>query len=102
MTSARSPEPSRSGGQKGPERASGRPSLGRRLGALSAIAALVGALVAVGFAFIEGDVWRLPVGLIAVSVAVVGSWYLVSRRGPIRFLGALLAAVGLAAFLGVI
>ena len=54
--------------------------LGRRLAALLAIAGLVGALVAVGFAVIRGDAWRLPLVLVAVAAAVVGLWYALSRR----------------------
>src|SRR5579871_5123995 len=43
-----------------------RPALGRRLAALVAIAGLISALVAVGFAVIRGDAWRVPLVLVAV------------------------------------
>jgi diacylglycerol kinase family enzyme len=88
--------------QKGHDRANFRPSLGRRLEAWLAIAALLGALAAVGFGVIEGDLWRPPVALVAVIVTVVGLWYLVSRRGPLRFIGAVLAGVGIATLLAAI
>ena len=88
--------------QKGHERPLARPSLGQRLAALLAIAALGGALVAVGFAIVKGDLWRLPVVLVAVVVTVVGLWYLVSRRGLIRSTGVVLAVVGIVTLLSVI
>ena len=43
-----------------------KPAVGRRLAALVAIAGLVGALLAVGFAVIRGDAWRVPLVLVAV------------------------------------
>jgi diacylglycerol kinase family enzyme len=72
-----------------------RPGLGRRLAAIVAIAALIGALVAIGFAVIRGDVWRVPLVLLGAAAAVVGSWYLVSRRGLGSVVGALVAGAGL-------
>jgi diacylglycerol kinase family enzyme len=72
-----------------------KPSLAKRLAAVAALAALVGALVAVSFAVIKGDAWRLPVVLVAAAVAVVGLWYLVSRRGVLSLIGGLVAAAGL-------
>ena len=72
-----------------------RPALGRRLAALLAIAGLIGALVAVGFAVIRGDAWRVPLVLVAVAAAVVGLWYVVSRRGTASVVGALVAGAGL-------
>jgi diacylglycerol kinase family enzyme len=71
------------------------PALRRRLAALTAIAGLVGALLAVGFAVINGDAWRLPVVLVAAAAAVVGLWYLVSWRGLVSAAGALVALAGL-------
>jgi len=71
------------------------PALGRRLAALLAIVCLVGALVAVSFAIIRGDVWRLPVVLVAVAVAVVGLWYALSRRGAPGWVGAVAAGAGI-------
>ena len=71
------------------------PALGRRLAALLAIVCLVGALVAISFAIIKGDVWRLPVVLVAVAAAVVGLWYAVSRRGAPSWVGAVAAGAGI-------
>jgi diacylglycerol kinase family enzyme len=67
------------------------------LAAVLALAALAGALVAVGFAVIKGDAWRLPVALVAVAGAVVGLWYTVSWRGLVRTVGAVVAGAGLVA-----
>ena len=64
-----------------------KPAVGRRLAALLAIVGLVGALVAVGFAVIRGDAWRLPLVLVAVAAAVVGLWYALSRRGAPSWVG---------------
>jgi diacylglycerol kinase family enzyme len=80
--------------EKAQPRPEARPSPGRRLAAVLAIAGLVAALVIVGFAIIRGDAWRLPLVLVAAAVAVIGLWYLVSRRGAISVIGAVLAAAG--------
>ena len=72
-----------------------KPAVGRRFAALVAIAGLVGALVAVGFAVIRGDAWRLPLVLVAVAAAVVGLWYALSRRGAPSWAGTLVAGAGL-------
>ena len=72
-----------------------KPALTRRLAALLAMACLVGALVAVGFAIVRGDAWRLPLVLVAVMGAVVGLWYALSRRGAASWLGAAVAGAGL-------
>ena len=72
-----------------------KPALARRLAALLAMACLLGALVAVGFAIIHGDAWRLPLVLVAVVAAVVGLWYALSRRGTASWLGAAVAGAGL-------
>jgi diacylglycerol kinase family enzyme len=74
-----------------------RPPFARRIAAVSAIACLLGALVAVAFAVIRGDAWRLPVVLIAAAVAVLGLWFALSRRGPASWLGVATAAVALTA-----
>jgi diacylglycerol kinase family enzyme len=71
-----------------------RPSLLRRLTAVVAIVGLLAALVTVGFAIIRGDAWRLPLVLVGAAAAVVGLWYLVSRKGALSLIGALLAAAG--------
>jgi diacylglycerol kinase family enzyme len=72
-----------------------KPPVGHRIAAVSAIACLLGALVAVGFAIVRGDVWRLPVMLVAAAIAVLGLWFALSRRGPASWLGVATAAAGL-------
>ncbi len=79
-----------------------KPPVARRISAVSAIACLLGALVAVAFAVIRGDAWRLPVVLIAAAIAVLGLWFALSRRGPASWLGAATAAVGLTALFVVV
>jgi diacylglycerol kinase family enzyme len=74
-----------------------RPGGWRRLAAVVAIAALAGALLAIGFALIRGDAWRLPLALVAVAAAVAGLWYAVSWRGLVSAVGGLVAAAGLLA-----
>ena len=76
-----------------------RPSMSRRLAALATIGCLIGALALLGFAISEGDVWRLPVVLVAAGAAVVGLWYAVSHRGVVRIVGALVAVAGVVAVL---
>jgi diacylglycerol kinase family enzyme len=71
-----------------------RPAFRRRVAAVVSLACLAGALVAIGFAVIRGDAWRLPVVLAAAAAAVVGLWYLVSRRGGASAAGAVLAVAG--------
>ena len=73
---------------------SDEPGVGRRLAALLAMAGLVGALVAVGFAVVRGDAWRLPLVLVAAAAAVVGLWYALSGRGAASWIGLLVAAAG--------
>jgi diacylglycerol kinase family enzyme len=71
--------------------AGGGVGLWRRIAALLSIGCLLGALVAVSFAVIRGDAWRLPVVLVAVACAVVGLWYALSRRGLAGMVGAVTA-----------
>jgi diacylglycerol kinase family enzyme len=70
-------------------------ALGRRLAAVAAIVCLLGALLTVSLAVIRGDAWRLPVVILATAAGVMGLWYLASRRGAIRVIGAIVAAAGL-------
>ncbi len=72
-----------------------RPSWQRRLAALLALVGLVGALLAVGFAVVRGDAWRLPLVLLATAVAVVGLWFGLSRRGAASLVGLAFAGAGL-------
>ena len=74
-----------------------RPALGRRIAALLAIAGLIGAILAVAFAVINTEAWRIALALVVVAAAVVGLWYLVSRRGIVSVMGAVIAAGSLAA-----
>ena len=87
---------------KGARSNGAKPAVGRRLAALLAIAGLVGALVAVGFAVIRGDAWRLPLVLVAVAAAVVGLWYALSRRGAPSWVGILVAGAGIVTLVVVI
>src|SRR5689334_2187824 len=79
-----------------------KPSLGRRVAAMLALGGLLAALIAVGFAVIKGDAWRVPLVLVGVSAAVVGLWYMVSRRGAVSVVGAIVAGTGLVTLLLVI
>jgi diacylglycerol kinase family enzyme len=72
-----------------------RPGLSRQLAALAAIACLVAAVAAIGVSAILGDAWRLPVVLVLDAVAVVGLWLGLSRRGPARVFGLMLAGAAL-------
>ncbi len=87
---------------KGARSNGAKPAVGRRLAALLAIAGLAGALVAVGFAVIRGDAWRLPLVLVAVAAAVVGLWYALSRRGAPSWVGILVAGAGIVTLVVVI
>ena len=78
-----------------------RPSARRRLAAAVALAALAGTVVVlVGALFRRWDV--LLVSLLSLSVAVVGSWYVLSRRGSRRVIAAVAVVAGLAGFVGVL
>jgi diacylglycerol kinase family enzyme len=70
-----------------------RPAVGRRVAAILALMALAGALLAVAFALVRGEPWRVLSAIVATGVAVVGLWYAVSRRGPIRIGGAVVAVL---------
>jgi diacylglycerol kinase family enzyme len=70
-------------------------SFRRRLAALLALAGLIGALVAVSFAIVRGDAWRLPLVLLGAAAAVVGLWYALSRRGAASVVGLVVAVAGL-------
>jgi diacylglycerol kinase family enzyme len=87
---------------EGPDRVKGaKPGLRYRLAALLSLASLVGALVALGFAIIAGDAWRLPVVLVADAAAVVGLWYALSRRGMASLIGALVTVGAVAVLFAV-
>jgi diacylglycerol kinase family enzyme len=62
--------------------------------AVLSLACLLG--VAVLFVIgVGGQVWRLVAVAAGLAVAVVGAWFVVSRRGAPRWTGAILAAIGL-------
>jgi diacylglycerol kinase family enzyme len=64
----------------------------RRLVALLALLALVGALVAGVLSLSQGALGRLVIVALAVSAAVVGGWYVAASRGAVRMVGGLVAA----------
>jgi diacylglycerol kinase family enzyme len=69
----------------------------RRLAAAAALAALAFALLVL----VTGvfDRWQsFAVALLALASAVVGGWYALTRRGPLRVAGASAAVVGLVVF----
>jgi diacylglycerol kinase family enzyme len=68
------------------------PAIRPRLIAALALVALVAALASGVVAVTQGALGRLAVIALAVSVAVVGLWYLVASRGLTRAVGGLLAA----------
>ncbi len=74
-----------------------RPEARRRLVAVLALFALVGAAVAGVVALTQGSVGRLLVAAVALVVAVVGGWYLIASRGAARVAGGLLAAAAVVA-----
>jgi diacylglycerol kinase family enzyme len=74
----------------------------RRLVAALALLALAAALLCGLIAVTQGALGRLVVIAVAVAVAVVGLWYLVSSRGATRAAGGLLAAAAAAAIVLVI
>jgi diacylglycerol kinase family enzyme len=74
-----------------------RPAPGRRIAALLAIASLIGAVLAIVLAVVVSEAWRIAVVLLVGAAAVVGLWYLVSRRGIVSLVGALVAGGGLVA-----
>jgi diacylglycerol kinase family enzyme len=75
------------------------PSGLKRLAAFVALVALAGAIVVlvVGAVVNSGPVIVMLVGLI---LAIVGAWDTFTRRGPIRFVAAALAIVGLGLLIG--
>ena len=68
-----------------------------RLAALGALLLLGIAVVATVLALV-GDVWRIPVALGLLAVALVATWFAATRTGARRLLAGLLALLGLAAF----
>jgi diacylglycerol kinase family enzyme len=83
------------------DRPAERPTTTQHLSAVLALAALAGtALVLVGALYNRWDV--LLVSLLALSAAVVGSWYVLSRRGTKRLVAAAVVVAGLAVFVGVL
>jgi diacylglycerol kinase family enzyme len=77
-----------------------RPTTGQRISAILALMALSGVvLVLVGALFNRLGV--LLVSLLALSAAVVGSWYVLSRRGARRVVAIVTVLAGVAVFVGV-
>jgi diacylglycerol kinase family enzyme len=67
--------------------------------AVLAIVALAAALVAMLFALVRGEPWRIPAAMVAIGVAVVGLWYAVACKGLARIGGAAVAVISLGAVL---
>jgi hypothetical protein len=77
------------------------PSPLRRAAAAAALAALVAALLDLVISAIFR--WYiLPVSVISLGVAVVAAWFILSRHGLARALAAVVAAVALVTFIGVV
>ncbi|HET6793917.1 MAG TPA: diacylglycerol kinase family protein, partial [Acidimicrobiales bacterium] len=70
-----------------------RPGAARRLAAVAALIGLLAALGVIGYGLANGEVWRLAVVLVLLGAAVVGLWYVLSRRGGQRVFGAVVAAL---------
>jgi hypothetical protein len=77
------------------------PSPLRRAAAAAALAALVAALLYLAISAIFR--WYiLLVSVISLGVAVVATWFILSRRGLARALAAVVATVALVTFIGVV
>jgi diacylglycerol kinase family enzyme len=72
-----------------------RPTVPERLAAVGAIVCLLAALVLVVSGAVR-NILGLVVSLIGVMAVVVGAWFLVTRRGPIRWAALAVAASGVA------
>jgi diacylglycerol kinase family enzyme len=68
-----------------------------RLAAIGALLLLAAVLVATVLALI-GDLWRIPVAVALLAVALAATWYALTRTGGRRLLGGLLALLAVAAF----
>lgn len=73
-----------------------------RWAAIGALAGVLATFALVAFALIDGQVWRLPAAALSVGASVIGSWYVLTRRGPPRLLGGLIAVGGVALFLVIV
>jgi diacylglycerol kinase family enzyme len=67
---------------------SGQAGMGRRLAAVLSLVCAAGAIVSILVLLSGADFWRLVVVLIAGVAAIVGLWYVVTRRGAGRIVGA--------------
>ena len=75
--------------------------MSRRVAAVLALASFVAAVVALVVEAV--DSWPvIVVGSVSLSVAIVGGWYAVSRRGAARVAGVIGACVGLLALITVL
>ena len=73
----------------------------RRAAATTALLALALLLVSTIVA-LRGDGWRLAAGVALALAAVVATWFAVTRRGLLRWLGGVVSIAGLAAFVAVV
>jgi diacylglycerol kinase family enzyme len=74
-----------------------RPAAGRRFAALAAIASVVGSVVCVTL----GALNNLPIlvaEVLAMIVAVIGGWWMVSRRGAARLVATAVVVIALVSF----
>ncbi len=63
-----------------------------------AILSLLGAVVVGGAGLLHSGLWRPVLAMLAIAASIVGAWYLLSRRGLARVIGALVVVGGFAAF----
>jgi diacylglycerol kinase family enzyme len=72
-----------------------RPSAGQRLAALAALLCIAAA-VALVLAGVARNIAYVAVAAVGLVLCVVASWYVVSRRGPVRLAAAAIMAAALA------
>jgi len=84
-------------GQHAAVRAPQRPSAGRRLAAVAALATVVAAaaLLLIGIAL---HVAAVVLAFVSLLICATGGWYAVSRRGVVRVIAVAVVAASLAAF----
>jgi uncharacterized membrane protein YphA (DoxX/SURF4 family) len=84
-------------GQDAAARAPQRPSAGRRLAAVAALATLVAAavLLLIGIAL---HLAAVVLAFTSLLVGATGDWHAVSRRGVVRAIAMVVAVVSVAAF----
>jgi diacylglycerol kinase family enzyme len=77
--------------------AGGKPNWFRRIAAATALAALVAALIYLVWAALYR--WHVVlISVVPLGVAVIAAWYILSRRGVVRAIAAVVAALALLVF----